>query len=180
MSKNELTNQATQIAQRNKQRERQQRGSDFQDEMRRSWAYVPNCWRLRIKDGPGETRPADELILLQDVNILAEQKRTEGQRFQLSFLRPDQITGLLDFDRVIEKNLGLVFVSFHNLDKGLDDAYAVRLVTALRYMQRQGVQYITREDLERKALPNAQLLRRDDTVSPTYNLQELIQCYRSL
>ncbi|NIK67903.1 hypothetical protein [Paenibacillus sp. BK720] len=169
-----------QIAQRNKQRERQQRGTDFQDEMRRSWAYVSNCWRLRIKDGGGETRPGDELTLLPGVNILAEHKRTAGQRFQLSFLRADQVTGLLDFDRVIEKNLGLVFVSFHNPEKGLDEAYAIRLVTALRYMQRQGVEYINRQDLARKALPCARLTRRQDTVNPAYDLQELIECYKSL
>jgi hypothetical protein len=172
--------EAAQTAKRNKQRERQQRGNDFQAEMRRSWGFVNGCWRFRIPDGGGGTRPGDELVLLQDVNILAEHKRTAGQKFELSFLRPDQVTGLLDFDRVIDRNYGLVFVSFHNPEKDLDDAYAVRLVTALRYMQRGGLQYVHRDDFTRKALPCARLLRRQDTAEPTYDLRELIECCRSL
>lgn len=170
----------TQIAQRNKQRERQQRGNDFQAEIRSSWGFVEGCWRFRIPDGGGATRPGDELVLLQEVNILGEHKRTEGQRFQLSFLRADQITGLLDFDRVLDRNKGLVFVSFHNPDRGLDEAYAVRLITALRFIQRRDRDYITLEEFADKRLPCARLPRRQDTSEPTYDLRELIECCKSL
>ncbi|TVX92258.1 hypothetical protein [Paenibacillus agilis] len=166
--------------QRDKQRERQQRGEAFQDEMRRSWAYIKNCWRLRLKDGKGGTQVADEVVLLQQVNILGEHKRTEGDRFELSFLRSDQITGLLNFDRVIDRSYGLVFISFHNLAIGRDVAYAVRLVTALRYMQHKGQHYIHLDDFIHKKLPCAQLLRRQDTEDPTYDLQELIECCKLL
>ena len=55
-----------------KQQEKRQRGDDFQEELRRSWHYVPNCWRMRIADRSGGTRPADEIVLLSNINILAE------------------------------------------------------------------------------------------------------------
>jgi hypothetical protein len=167
------------IAQRNLQRERQQRGEDFQDEIRRSWALIPNCWRFRIPDGGGGTRPGDELTLLEDVNILAELKRTEGQKFEISFLRPDQINGLLDFDRVLARNFGLVYVSFHNPKQQLDDAYAVRLATSIRYMQRQGVGYIHLNDFRRGALPCCQL-PRINTAKPTYDLRGIVEKCKSL
>lgn len=70
-----------QTAMRNKQRERQQRGDDFQAEIRRSWRGVPNVWRMRIADGAGATRPGDEIVITPEVNILAEMKRTESPTF---------------------------------------------------------------------------------------------------
>lgn len=135
------------IALRNKQRERRQRGNDFQDEMRKSWRLVPNSWRMRIADGGGSTRPADEIILTPDVNILAEHKRTEGRKFELSMLRAPQLQGLVDFDSVIDRNYGLVFVSFHNPAQGLDECYAIRLITALQYMKNKERQYIGLDEL---------------------------------
>lgn len=167
------------ISLRNKQRERNQRGQDFQEEIRRSWSHIPNCWRLRLKDGPGGTQAADELTLLQDVNILAELKRTEGQKFEYGFLRANQVTGLLDFDSCLDRNYGLVYVSFHNPAAGLDEAYAIRLVTALRYMHRRGVKYISLEDFRRKALPCVPLPRLG-TATPTYDLRGLVECCKSL
>lgn len=129
-----------------KQKERQQRGNDFQAEIRRSWRKVPNSWRRRIVDGEGGTQPADEIILTVSGNILAEHKRTIKDRLELSFLRPNQIKGLLDFDRVLPNNYGLVFVSF--LNETLDEAYAIRLVTALKYMKAKRRKYITRDELQ--------------------------------
>lgn len=166
-------------APRNLQRERNERGQQFQEEIRRSWLLIPNCWRLRIKDGGGGTRPADELVLLDEANLLSEHKRTAGNRFQFSMLRPDQVTGLLDFDSTLERNKGLVFVSFHNPEKGLDDAYAFRLVVAMAYMHRKGLQYISRDDLESKVIPCAQLPRLEAD-EPTYDLRGLVECCKSL
>jgi hypothetical protein len=169
----------TDVAKRNLQRERNERGNDFQDEIRRSWAFVENCWRMRVKDGGGGTRPADEIVTLEEVNILAELKRTEGQKFELSFLRPDQISGLLDFDRVVTRNYGLVYVSFHNEKQQRDEAYAVRLATAIRYMQGRGVAYIHLDDFRRGALPSCKLPRME-TAKPTYDLKGLVKCCKSL
>src|SRR5690625_1274543 len=108
----------------NRQRERRQRGHDFQEEIRQSLRFVPNVWTINIADGRGGSRPADRLIITEEVNILAELKRTAGQRFNLSFLRPNQIQGLVDFDNVTKRNLGLVLVSFHNPRRDLDETYA--------------------------------------------------------
>lgn len=169
---------AKDIAQRNLQRERNERGQDFQAEIRRSWRRIPNCWRMRVRDGGG-TRPADEVALLDDVNILAEMKRTEGLEFRLSFLRPDQIEGLLDFDRALQRNYGLVFVSFHIPAKGIDEAFAIRLGTAIRYMQRGDVSYIHLDDFRRGALPCCEL-PRIEAVDPIYDLKGLVKKCKSL
>jgi hypothetical protein len=134
---------------------------------------------MRIKDGGGGTRPGDEIVLLEPANILAEHKRTEGRKFEFGFLRPDQVNGLLDFDRAVSRNLGLVFVSFHNPKQQLDDAYAFRLATGIRYMQRQEVAYIHLDDFRRGALPCCQLPRLD-TAKPTYDLRGLVEKCRSL
>lgn len=136
-------------AQQNLQRERDERGREFQAEIRRSWARVPKCWRLRIPDGGGNTRPADELILLDDVNILAEHKRTAGDRFELSFLRKNQIQGLLSFDNTLRRNKGLVFVSFHNPEEQRDTACVFRFLDAVWFMKFQKRKYITLNELNR-------------------------------
>lgn len=109
-----------------KQAERRQRGEDFQEECRRSWRQIPNLWRLRITDGGNlGTRPADELVLLEHVNLLCEEKGTDGDRFKLSMLRADQLTGLINFEKALDRNIGLVLVSF--LNEAVDVAYAFRV-----------------------------------------------------
>ena len=60
------------------------------------------------------TRPADELVLLEHVNLLCEEKRTDGDRFMLSMLRTDQLKGLINFEKALDRNIGLVLVSFLN------------------------------------------------------------------
>jgi hypothetical protein len=173
-----------------KQRERRQRGEDFQDEIRRSWPLVPNSWRLRIADAGGGTRPADEITLLPGCNILAEMKRTTKPDFWLNFLRSNQIKGLLDFERVLDRNYGLVYVSFNR--PNTDKAYAFRLSTAIKYMQREGRRYIFQEELTRKLIPNIPLPRIQVPVAvqtpagivtsmePGYDLRGLHECYRLL
>jgi hypothetical protein len=162
-----------------KQRERQQRGEDFQDEIRRSWRLIPRTWRMRIPDGKGGTRPADELTLTEKINILAEMKRTEEDRFELDFLEPNQIKGLLDFDKVIERNYGLVYVSFLNEAQNRDIAYVFRLFTAMRYMQQKKRKYITLEELQAGVIPCIWLPRipseQMDDGKPGYHLKEVIE-----
>lgn len=122
-----------------KQKNRRDRGEEFQDEIRRSWRLLPNVWRMRIKDGMGGTRPADEIVTTVNGNFLIEAKRTAGDRFELSFIRPNQFRGLLNFE-VVPHNFGLVFVSFQN--KNDDEAYAFRLSSLLKYMREYRFQYI--------------------------------------
>lgn len=92
------------------------------------------------------TRPADELILLEHVNLLCEEKRTDGDRFTLSMLRTDQLKGLLKFEQALDKNRGLVLVSF--LNEAVDATYAFRLLDALLFMRQKGRQYITLAELQ--------------------------------
>jgi hypothetical protein len=119
---------------------------------------------MRIADGRGSTRPADEVILLHDINVLGEHKRTQGDRFELSFLRTNQLTGLVDFDSVIPRNKGLVFVSFLDEAKGVDDAIAFQLITVLRHMKRLRRRYITAEEFIKGKVPGLRLpcIQTDD------------------
>ncbi len=156
----------------NKQRERQQRGHSFQEEIRKSLRFIPNIWTINITDGKGGSRPADRIILTEHVNILTELKRTAGQRFNLSFLRPNQIQGLVDFDNVAERNLGLVFISFHNPNRKIDEAYAFRLITALQYMKNRDIRYISIHDLRNKKVPVVEFPRINDY----YDLKGVINC----
>lgn len=168
-----------QQALRNLQKDRQQRGDDFQAEIRRSWRQLPNIWRFRIPDGGGGTRPADEIILAQDLNILAEHKRTKKKSFQLDFLRPNQVQGLLDFERVIDRNYGLVFVSFLDDKAGVDEAYAFRLVQAMQFMKKKGRVSITLDEFRRQAMPCISLPLLP-TAERTYDLQGVLTCYKSI
>jgi len=140
------------------QRDRNIRGGDFQAEIRRSWRLVPNVWRARITDGNSATRPADEITVTQEANLLTELKRTSKDAFYLSFLRAPQIKGLVDFDQVIRRNLGLVIVSF--LTDEIDETYAFRLVSALKYMKYTGRASITLEALRTRAFHKRILIPR--------------------
>lgn len=160
---------------RNLQQERRQRGEDFQNEIRDSWKYVPNCWRLRITD-TGASRPADELILTEYCNILAEHKRTAGDRFELSFLRTNQVKGLTDFELTMERNFGLVFVSF--LNDTVDETYVLHLIAALHYMKCTNKLHITLDELRKQHLPCAAIpfLDKDKRI---YDLLEVVRFCRS-
>ncbi|EIW19950.1 MULTISPECIES: hypothetical protein [Pelosinus] len=131
-----------------KQKERYQRGEDFQNEIRRGWRLVPNSWRRRVVDGQGGgTQPADEIILLLEGNVLAEHKRRKGDRFSLNELEPNQQKGLLAFDAVLPQNYGLVFISFLDAARGVDETYVVRFVSLARYLRSKGRVSITRNEL---------------------------------
>lgn len=156
-----------------KQAERRQRGEDFQAECRLSWRQIPNLWRLRITDGSClGTRPADELILLEKVNLLCEEKRTDGDRFTLSMLRTDQLKGLLKFEQALDRNRGYVFVSF--LNEAVDVAYAFRFIYALHYMKSKGRQYITLSELQQGVIKAVELPRIQINGEPGYDLKGVV------
>ncbi|WP_371374472.1 hypothetical protein [Sporomusa aerivorans] len=165
-----------------KQKERQQRGDDFQKEIRRSWRLIPNVWRMRITDGGAGTRPGDEIVLTSKANFLVEMKRTMGDRFELSMLRPNQLHGLRDFDRALPNNIGLVLVSF--LNPQIDDAYAIRLATLERHLHQLNHRYVTRKTLidlqvEVGAVQLKRIYYHDPANAkmsgPAYDLSEVMQ-----
>jgi hypothetical protein len=61
-------------------------------------------------------------------------------------LRTDQLKGLLKFEQALDKNRGLVLVSF--LNEAVDATYAFRLLDALLFMRQKGRQYITLAELQ--------------------------------
>lgn len=160
-----------------KQQERRQRGEEFQDELRRSWRYIPKCWRMRITDHNSGTRPADEIVLLPSINILAEAKRTNGDRFTLSMVRPNQQKGLYDFDVIIPRHRGLIFISFLNDTE--DVAYAFRFIDALQFMRNTGVNYIPLTDFKNGVFKCVELpLLHDTDNNRYYDLKGVERCYR--
>lgn len=162
-----------------KQAERRQRGEDFQEECRRSWRQIPNLWRLRITDGGIlGTRPADELILLEHINLLCEEKRTDSDRFTLSMLRTDQLKGLLKFEQALDRNRGIVLVSF--LNEAVDVAYAFRLLDALLFMRKVGRQYITIEGLKQMEIEAVYLPRITIDGERGYDFKGVVEnCWRT-
>lgn len=170
---------AKQQALNNKQKERHDRGQDFQQEIKNSWRHVPNIWTMPIADGRGGSRAADRITIAPKVNLLLELKRTSKKAFELSFLRPNQVRGLLDFDEVIEHNYGIVLVSFHDLPKGVDEVYAIRLSMALKYMFKRGKYHIKLEELQREDMTHIAIsLPKLNTQETAYDLKGLVECYK--
>lgn len=159
-----------------KQAERRERGEAFQSEVRRSWKLLPNLWRLRITDSVSRlgTRPADEVVLTDRFNYLVEEKRTDGNQFTLSLLRPDQLKGLLEFEKALERNRGYVFVSF--LSEDIDEAYAIRLLDALIYMKKQKRQYVSLEELRNKNIDVISLPLIEIDGERGYDLKGVLNC----
>lgn len=162
----------------NKQKERQQRGANYETEMAESWRRIPNCWYMKIPDGGGDSRPGDYIIMLIGANILAEYKRTDGDKFNISFLRPNQINGLINFEATdIPINNGVVFVSFLNDSKGIDEAYAFRLYPAIRFMREQGKKHIKLEEFRNGTFPALKLESNleivDKNILRIYDLKEV-------
>lgn len=159
-----------------KQQEKRQRGDDFQDELRRSWRRIP-CWRMRISDASGGTRPADEIILLNRINVLGEAKRTAGDVFKLSMVRTNQQKGLYHFDNVLPRNYGLVFISF--LSDTVDETYAVRFIDALRFMGANKIQYIPIESFRERTIKCVKLpVHTDENGDRYYDVRGLEECYK--
>lgn len=167
----------------NKQKERYQRGENFQDEIRRSWRRLSNLWRLRIEDSSG-SRPGDELILTMDpegrpINILAEHKRTSDNKFNLSDLRQGQVKGLIDFESVLPWNFGLVFVNFLNRDQDRDITYAFRLVKAIEYMKEKDRASVPLKDFVSE-VPALQIPVLEGVIPRTYDMRGVLYCYQLL
>lgn len=165
-----------------KQKERYQRGEDFQNEIRRGWRRVPNSWRRRVVDGEGGTQPADEIILLPEGNVLAEHKRTVNDRFNLNKLEPNQQKGLLDFDAVLPQNYGLVFISFLDEARDVDETYVVRFLSLARYLRSKGRISITRNELMINILSGKVCHIPVSTVNGIreYDLRGLGNCLKSM
>ena len=59
-------------------------------------------------------------------------------------MRANQIKGLVDFE-VRERNIGLVFVNF--LNENLDKTYAIRFISALKFMKERNQKHVKLEEL---------------------------------
>lgn len=126
------------------QAERRLRGAAFQDEIRSAWKKIPNCWRMRIDDSSG-SRPADEIVLLPEVNLLLEMKRKKEEELRISDIRENQVGGMIDFMRASSRNLSFVLVSFQN--DATDTAYGMLLPMFLRACVNKDAQYLTETEI---------------------------------
>lgn len=106
--------------------------------------------------------------------MLCEEKRTDGDRFTLSMLRTDQLKGLLKFEQALDRNRGLVLVSF--LNEAVDAAYAFRLLDALLFMRQKGRQYITLAELQRGEIEAIELPQITINEERGYDLKGVVDC----
>jgi len=154
-----------------KQAERRQRGEDFQNEIRRSWSLIPNSWRMRISDDCG-SRPADEIVVTPDFTALFELKRKSKLRLGLSDIRPSQIKGLWDYERIGGRNHGVILVSF--LNSFTDEAYGMQIKWFLHRMEHTGLNYVTINEM-RAMVRGVKLPRLSIDGKPGYDLRELVK-----
>lgn len=164
------------VARSAEQKRKRQRGEDFQDQLRDSWLQVPNIWRAHLNEASG-SRPADDIVLTEPINILFEAKRTEDTAFRLGFLRQNQINGLLDFEKVIDRNYGLVFINFLDHKEGIDETYTFRLIKALKYMLAKESLSIKLEELREGKADSLLLPALPDRL---YDVEEVLKCYKQL
>lgn len=133
------------------QKEKLQRGIEFQEEMRKSWLTLSNLWRLRIDDSSG-SRPGDSLILTnyqyKPLNILIEYKRKMEPVLRLSDLRESQIKGLADFDKVAPWHHSLIIVNFLDEEKSINDTYAVTYYSFIKYLNVKKKLQVSAEEIK--------------------------------
>lgn len=111
----------------------QKAGGLFEQRMLESWYRVPGTWRLKIGDGVGSERPADEIILLNKVRLLAENKRTDKLVFAIgNNLKPHQWRAGVEFSCLNPNNISAVFLNFYN-DK-VDRTFAIEMISLMQYM----------------------------------------------
>lgn len=156
------------------QAEKRIRGESFQEEIRRSWSLIPNCWRMRITDDCG-SRPADEIVILPHVNFLIEMKRKASDRLNLADLRTNQLSGLMDFEKAGDRNKGIVIVSF--LNETSDFAYAVGLRDLLLYLNKMSQMFITQSDLASNLI-SFDLPRIEINEQRGYDLRRLVDWFK--
>ena len=92
----------------------------------------------------------------------------------LSMLRTDQLKGLINFEKALDRNIGLVLVSF--LNEAVDVAYAFRLVHAMAYMNQKGQRYITLEELQQGKIEAINLPRIEINGERGYDLKGVRDC----
>lgn len=129
------------------QRERWERGTDFQEEFRSSLHRVPKCWFKRLVDGSGP-QPFDTLALLDKVSLGLEFKRKKSGTLDFSDLRPNQVTGLLNFNNCLTRNVGAVAVHFLDEDAGLDECYLVSIQQLLDFYLARGTRRAALQDFK--------------------------------
>lgn len=121
------------------QRNRWERGVDFQEEFRESLRRVPKCWFKRLPDGAGP-QPFDTLVLLEDFNLGLEFKRLKDGNLDFDDIRPNQVKGLVNFNNCLKRNVGAIAVHFYDPERVLDDCFLVSIMQLLRFYSENGTQ----------------------------------------
>jgi len=153
-------------------------GKLFELDIARSWKKVPNSWRLRLRDGGSVERPADELVLLPEVSLLNELKRTSRPKFSITMLRTNQINGLLNFEKAADRNYGLVFFNYLNDEKREDRLFVFRYVHLLLYIKESGH---TTNTFDLELFENTDILNIElQRVGNYYNLVPLLDIRKLL
>lgn len=112
-------------------RQRRQRGAEFQGELEEALRRLPSAWVRRLRDSHNDN-PFDYLVLTPDINVGIEAKRVKGVRFHLSALRPSQVQGLIEFERALPRNYGVVAIRFDREPASLVIVPIMQLLARMR------------------------------------------------
>jgi len=105
------------------------KGKQFESDMLESWKCVPS-WRIRLRDGGGGETPADDLVLLDELRVLAEYKCTDNDKFNFSSaVKQHQIDAALTFESACGKNVGVLFINFRHRNA----VVIIRIIDLLTY-----------------------------------------------
>ena len=89
-------------------------GKSTEDMIKEAWGKVPGLWQLKITDMPGlGDRPADNILIVENLRILQEVKSTVSDKITLGgLIHRHQVKALWDFQSLHKDNLGIIVVEF--------------------------------------------------------------------
>lgn len=115
-------------------------GKATEDMMIKAWSKVPGLWQLKITDSPGlGDRPADNILIVENLRILQEVKSTTGDAIRLgSLIHKHQVKNLYDFQSLHKDNIGLIVVEFLTHKK----LVFIDIIQYIKHLKRSAYNYL--------------------------------------
>lgn len=121
------------------------RGTRFETEYSLSLKQLPNSISYRMKNGYAADE-FDYLTLLSWGNIAAETKRC-GHQFGFTNISDKQLFGLIEFQKKLPTNIGIVPINFKSLpgDGAFNELFIIPVTDLAKYMLTARHQYLALE-----------------------------------
>lgn len=96
--------------------------------------YYKDIYYIKLHNQPlsHQTSPADYIILTKNNNILIECKQCKSKRFEFS--RLTQLTDLLLFEKVLDKNESYLLLMFYKTRLGNSDIFLIPIKIFKQYI----------------------------------------------